>query len=90
MLAVATILSKDSLLQWARMVTLFCGPVYDAHSSHAAGVRSPAETLEFYCSAAKGTWLQHLSRVADLLLDMPALTHLGFTTDFANLPKRAK
>eukprot|EP00974_Lingulodinium_polyedra_P018171 1759323-Lingulodinium_polyedra.AAC.1 len=34
MLAVATILSKDSLQQWARMVTLFCGPIYDAHSSH--------------------------------------------------------
>eukprot|EP00974_Lingulodinium_polyedra_P002648 248543-Lingulodinium_polyedra.AAC.1 len=70
------------------MVSVLCGPIFDSHSTNAREVRGPAETLHFYCSAAKGSWVKDLHQVTALLMDIPALTHLGFTTDFANLGKK--
>eukprot|EP00974_Lingulodinium_polyedra_P071087 6880061-Lingulodinium_polyedra.AAC.1 len=61
--------------QLVRLVSLLCGPLYEAHSANARDVRSPQESLAFYTSAARGAWLQPLANIISLLHDLPALTH---------------
>eukprot|EP00974_Lingulodinium_polyedra_P051729 4974598-Lingulodinium_polyedra.AAC.1 len=44
--AVCHVLSMDGLQNLSRTIVLFVGPFFDAHSQHAAQVRSPSECLQ--------------------------------------------
>eukprot|EP00974_Lingulodinium_polyedra_P108017 10456211-Lingulodinium_polyedra.AAC.1 len=65
------------------------GPLYTSHSDDEAAVRGPSETLAYYASMAQGQWVNPLLSVCALLEDLPALSYLGFSTDWANVSKKA-
>eukprot|EP00974_Lingulodinium_polyedra_P049624 4772564-Lingulodinium_polyedra.AAC.1 len=53
----ASILSRDGLQDLARVAHMLTEPLYTQHSTNAAGVRGPEQTLQWYTQQARGDYL---------------------------------
>ena len=49
LIASCTILAKPGFCSLIKLISLFLGPFYDQHTDNVTGVRSPEESLAFYC-----------------------------------------
>ena len=82
MFVAGAVLSTDGLQDLTRLLTVFCHPLHNHHSSHAVALRAPEDVLSYYVKQAKCGFMAPLEVTVALLMDLNTLKFVGWDTSF--------
>lgn len=87
----ASVLSKEGVRNQVALILELLRPIWTEHAGQARDCRDPAGTLGFYVGQARCQYMRSLGQSASVMVTLPTLKAIGFTTDFSKgLPRGIK